>query len=101
MVSLLEADAATQLKIVAFRLIERNNIPLLVVVEPGPEFHFRVVYMGSRFDDATIDQMLENFKQILRQLTSNPDAPVASISHHGDDERQSLIDSFNQSLASL
>ena len=101
MVSLPEADAATQLKIVGFRLIERNNIPMLLVVEPGPQFHFRMVYMGSRFDEGTIDQILENFARILVELTSNPDASVASISHHGDHERQSLIDSFNQSLASL
>jgi len=74
---------------------------MLLVVEPGPQFHFRMVYMGSRFDEGTIDQILDNFRRILVELTSNPDASVASISHHGDHERQSLIDSFNQSLASL
>jgi hypothetical protein len=88
-------------KVVGVHLIERNNIPMLLVVEPGARFHFRIVYMGSRFDDNTIDQVLENFQRILMELINNPDAPVASISHHGDNERQSLIDSFNQSLASL
>jgi len=99
MVSMPKADAALQVEDI--KLIERNNIPLLVVVTPETRFHFRTVYMGSRFDDGTIDQLLENFKRILVELTSNPDALVASISHHGEHERQSLIDSFNQSLASL
>lgn len=99
MVSPPESDAALQVD--GFSCTERNNIPLLVVIEPGPRFNFRSVYMGSRFDDGTIDQLLQNFQRILVALTSNPDAAVASISPHGDNERQSLIDSFNQSLASI
>jgi hypothetical protein len=99
MVSMPAADAALQVE--EIQLIERNNIPLLVVITPGTQFHFRSVYMGSRFDDGTIDQILENFRRILVELTSNPDASVATISPHGDNERQSLIHSFNQSLASL
>ena len=100
MVSASHADTNT-VKVVGVHLIERNNIPMLLVVEPGARFHFRIVYMGSRFDDSTIDQILENFQRILMELINNAHAPVASISHHGDNERQSLIDSFNQSLASL
>lgn len=88
-------------KVVAARCVERNNIPMLLVAEPGERFVFRLIYRGSRFDDGTIDQLLENFKRILVEISNNPDAPVASISYHGDNERQSLIDSFNQSLASL
>ncbi len=88
-------------RVVGVHVIERNNIPMLLVVEPGKRFHFRIVYMGSRFDDSTIDQILENLQKILLEFTTDSDAAIASISHRGDNERQSLIDSFNQSLASL
>lgn len=88
-------------QVVGVSLIERNNVPLALVVEPGERFHFRIVYMGSRFDDVTIDRMLENFQRIIIDLTSNCDAPLSSISYQIDTERQLLIDSFNQSLASL
>lgn len=100
MVSAPEGDE-NAVKVVAIRFVERNNIPMLLVAEPGERFLFRLIYTGNRFDDGTIDQILENFQRILIELINNPDAPVASISHHGDDERQSLIESFNQSLASL
>lgn len=94
-------DSSSALQVVGVSLIERNNVPLALVIEPGERFHFRIVYMGSRFDDATIDRMLENFKRIIIDLTSNSDAPLSSISYQGNTERQSLIDTFNQSLASL
>lgn len=92
---------SSSVQVVGVSLIERNNVPLALVVEPGDRFHFRLVYMGSRFDDATIDRMLENFQRIIIDLTSNSDAALASISYQVDTERQLLIDSFNQSLASL
>ena len=94
-------DSSSAVQVVGVSLIERNNVPLALVVEPGDRFHFRIVYMGSRFDDATIDRMLENFQKIIIDLTNNSDAALASISYQVDTERQLLIDSFNQSLASL
>jgi surfactin family lipopeptide synthetase C len=92
---------SSTVKVVGVSLIERNNVPLALVVEPGTRFHFRIVYMGSRFDDATIDRMLENFQRILIELTTNSDAALSSISYQVHTERQLLIESFNQSLASL
>ncbi|HKV33862.1 MAG TPA: condensation domain-containing protein [Pyrinomonadaceae bacterium] len=94
-------DSSSSVQVAGVSLIERNNVPLALVVEPGDRFHFRLVYMGSRFDDATIDRMLENFKRIIIDLTNNSDAALSSISYQVDTERQLLIDSFNQSLASL
>jgi hypothetical protein len=94
-------DSSSAVQVVGVHLIERNNVPLALVVEPGDRFHFRIVYMGSRFDDATIDRMLENFQKIIIDLTNNSDAALSSVSYQVDTERQLLIDSFNQSLASL
>jgi non-ribosomal peptide synthetase component F len=92
---------SSTVKVVGVSLIERNNVPLALVVEPGTRFHFRIVYMGSRFDDATIDRMLENYQRIVVELVSNGEGALSSISYQADTERQLLIDSFNQSLASL
>jgi hypothetical protein len=88
-------------KVVRVALIERNSIPLALVIEPGSRLHLRIVYMGSRFDDSTIDGILDNLKQILVQLTTSSDVTLSSISYQAETERQFLIDSFNQSLASL
>jgi aspartate aminotransferase-like enzyme len=96
MVTMPESSAV---KVVGVSLIERNNVPLALVCEPGTRFHFRIVYMGSRFDDATIDRMLENFQRIVIELATNSGAALASLSYQVDTEKQLLIDSFNQSLA--
>jgi non-ribosomal peptide synthetase component F len=96
---MVQMPESSAVEVVAVSLIERNNVPLALVVEPGTRFHFRIVYMGSRFEDATIDRMLENFQRILVELITNAD--VSSISYQLENERQTLIDSFNQSLANL
>jgi hypothetical protein len=82
-------------------LLERNSAPLALVIEPGARLHVRLVYMGSRFDDTTIDEMLEKLQRILIELTTRSSAPVSSISYHEDEDVKLLIESFNQSLASL
>ena len=96
---MVQMPESSAVEVVAVSLIERNNVPLALVVEPGTRFHFRIVYMGSRFEDATVDRMLENFQRILVELITNAD--VSSISYQLENERQTLIDSFNQSLANL
>ena len=89
------------IKVVGVSLVERSNLPFALVVEPGAKFLFRAIYMGTRFDDATVDRILENFQRILVELANNAGAVLATISPQVDTERQLLIDSFNQSLASL
>jgi surfactin family lipopeptide synthetase C len=98
---LVSMPEAGSIQVIGVHLVERSNVPLALVVEPGPRLHFRIVYMGSRFEDATIDRILEIFQRILIELSSNSDAALSSISYQADTERQLLIDSFNQSLASL
>ncbi len=89
------------IEVISVALIERSNVPLALVVEPGPRLHLRIVYMGTRFEDATIDEMLEKLQRILIDLTTNPSAALSSISYQVDDDRRLLIDSFNQNFASL
>ncbi|HEY0728474.1 MAG TPA: condensation domain-containing protein, partial [Pyrinomonadaceae bacterium] len=88
-------------QVVGVSLVERSNLPLAFVVEPGAQFLFRVIYMANRFDDSTVDRILENFQRILVELATKPDALLSTIFSEVDNERQSLIDSFNQSLATL
>lgn len=89
------------IEVIRVSLIERNSAPLALVIEPGARLHLRLVYMGSRFDDTTIDEILERLQRTLIELTTRSSAPVSSISYHEDEELKPLIESFNQSLASL
>jgi hypothetical protein len=82
-------------------VIERTNVPLALVPNPAAELELKIVYMGSRFDEATIVDMLEKLRRILIDLTKNSQATLSSISYQVAAERQFLIESFNQSLASV
>ena len=88
-------------ELVNVEVIERSHLPLALVPHPGCPMELKIVYMGSRFDDATIERLAENLERILVELTIDPDAPLSSISYQPDNERRFLIESFNQSLASV
>lgn len=88
-------------KVVHIGVIERTNVPLTLVPAPASQLELKIVYMGSRFEDATIADLLEKLRRILVELTTNSSASLSSISYQVAAERQLLIESFNQSLASL
>ena len=88
-------------ELVNVEVIERSHLPLALVPHPGCPMELKFVYMGSRFDEVTIERLMENLERILVELTIDPDAPLASISYQANTERQFLIESFNQSLASV
>jgi len=88
-------------EVINIAVIERSNVPLALVPNAGPRLSLKIVYMGSRFEDATIDRLLENFSRILVELTTARHAELSSISYQVKTEQQFLIDSFNQDLASL
>ena len=89
------------IEVINVEVIERSNVPLALVPNPAPRLALKIVYMGSRFEDATIERILENLSRILTELPANAEAALATINYQVDTERQLLIDSFNQSLASL
>jgi Condensation domain len=89
------------IELVNVEVIERSHLPLALVPHPGSPMELKIVYMGSRFEDATIYRIMENLQRILLELTVDADAPLSSISYQADTERRFLIDSFNQSLASV
>ena len=85
------------LKVLAIKSTERTNVPLALIVEPGSQLRFKIVYQRSRFDDITIDRIIQNLHRILISITTNPEATLSSLSAC-EDEKTSLIESFNQSL---
>jgi hypothetical protein len=92
---------STGVKVVHIGVTERTNVPLVLIPNPATQLDLKIVYMGSRFDEATIADMLEKLRRILIDLTKNSQATLSSISYQVAAERQFLIESFNQSLASV
>jgi amino acid adenylation domain-containing protein len=81
---------------------ERTHIPLALVAEPGERLNLRIVYQRSRFDDATVERVLENLQRLLAETANDPEATFSSLAAAvSAAERRALRDSFSRSLASL
>jgi hypothetical protein len=92
---------SANVKLVHVEVVERSHLPLALVPHPGSPMELKIIYMGSRFEDATIERLMDNLQRILLGLIADPNAPLSSISYQADNERRFLIESFNQSLASV
>ncbi|HSE18779.1 MAG TPA: amino acid adenylation domain-containing protein [Pyrinomonadaceae bacterium] len=86
------------LKVLAIKTTERTNVPLAVIIEPGSQLRFKIVYQRTRFGDVTIERMIRNLQRILTWMSTNSEAALSSLPTFCDDERTNLIESFNQSL---
>jgi hypothetical protein len=89
------------IEVVDIGVTERTNVPLTLIPNPASRLELKIVYMGSRFDETTIADMSERLQRILIELTANASAPLSSISYQAPSQRQQLIESFTQTLASL
>jgi amino acid adenylation domain-containing protein len=85
------------LKVLGIKSTERTNVPLAVIVEPGTQLRFKIVYQRSRCDDVTIDRIIQNLHRILISMTTHSEVAPSSLSTH-QEEKTSLIESFNQVL---
>jgi len=98
-VSLSESEG---LRLVEMISTEKTNYPLAIIVEPGLRLRLKIVYNRGRFDDATIDRLIDHLHRSLTEMTTDPGACLASVlSTHTEAERKRLINSFNQALESF
>jgi amino acid adenylation domain-containing protein/non-ribosomal peptide synthase protein (TIGR01720 family) len=67
------------LEITNVRTISRTNYQITIVVTPDERLGVRVVYDGSRFESAAIDQLLENLTAILARFAERPETPLGEI----------------------
>jgi amino acid adenylation domain-containing protein len=93
----LELSESVGLKVLGVKSTERTNVPLAVIVEPGVQLRFKIVYHRSRLDDVTIDRIAENLQRVLTSMTANSEASLSRLSGR-EAEKSVLIQSFNQSF---
>ncbi|MCI0731616.1 MAG: condensation domain-containing protein, partial [Chloroflexi bacterium] len=67
----------------------RNNFPFTVKVVPWQELEIHILYQAGRFEVATIDHVLAQFRVVLEYLVARPEAGVAEL-------RQALEESEQQ-----
>nr|QEO74372.1 condensation domain-containing protein [uncultured bacterium] len=74
---------------------EMTNYPLIVLAVPGRRLSLRVGYDRRRFDDATIERMLEHLERLLKGLVSDPDRRVSELTMLSESEQRQLLVEWN------
>jgi amino acid adenylation domain-containing protein/non-ribosomal peptide synthase protein (TIGR01720 family) len=67
------------LRVGRVRSLERSNYPLTIWAIPGRELMLKIGYMTRRFDDATINELLKDYRTLLEAIASNPQRCISEL----------------------
>jgi non-ribosomal peptide synthetase component F len=88
-------DEGEGLQIPDVRSFERNNYPLAILVMPGAQLAFQAIYDSRRFDDVTINRMLQHLSILLEGIATHPDWQLIDISLLIEDRESPALPSFD------
>ena len=74
---------------------EKTNDPLTIVAFPGEKLSVKISYDTARFDEDTIERMLEHLQNILEGIAENPYRKVGDLPLISQSERQKLLVEWN------
>lgn len=77
-----------------------TNYPMTVVIYPGDELGLHLSYDRRWFDEATVSQLLADFKRLLLALGSQFEARFDALPLLGTPEREHLLEACNRSQRS-
>ncbi|GCF07291.1 non-ribosomal peptide synthetase [Dictyobacter arantiisoli] len=63
----------------SIKVAEQTSYPITLIVIPGQQLKFKVLYDRERFSSAPITQMLQQLEQILVDFTQKADRPLTEI----------------------
>jgi len=77
------------------QIFQKTNYPLTLVAVPTPTLTLRIGYETQRFDDATIERLLEQLRFLLETLAEQLDRRVTDVDFMAAAERQRLLVEWN------
>ncbi|MGA9770779.1 MAG: condensation domain-containing protein [Blastocatellia bacterium] len=78
--------------------VERANVPLALVIEPGAELSLALRYDSRRFESATIRRILDHFQHLLDSMAERPEDILSSLSLTSEQDMAQLTDAFMADL---
>jgi len=81
--------------------LNRPHYPLSVTVVPDSSLVVKLTYDRRRFDDATVERMLEHFKHLLEGIAARPQARVCELSLLSAGEKRQQLFTWNQTATEL
>ena len=86
---------SSEIEVRAAETFERSHYPMTCYVMPGEHLTVRLTYQQARFDDAAVNQFLDRFAVIARELVEHPDRPLGRIVLLTEHEHARAIDEWN------
>ncbi|MFD6306790.1 amino acid adenylation domain-containing protein, partial [Streptomyces sp. NPDC060223] len=71
------------------------HYPLTVVVTPGERVEVRLEYRADAFDAPTVQAVAARLAELLRQIATRPDTPVAALTPLTATERRQVVHDWN------
>jgi amino acid adenylation domain-containing protein/non-ribosomal peptide synthase protein (TIGR01720 family) len=78
---------------------DRTNYPLALLVGAGQGLNLRLIYDTSRFDAATISQLLERLQVVLTAMADDPDSRLGDLPLMSAIERHYVLVGWNETHA--
>ncbi|WP_164003036.1 non-ribosomal peptide synthetase, partial [Pyxidicoccus caerfyrddinensis] len=91
------ADLASSLRLKDVEAYERTNYPLTLFVLPGQALRLRAVYDSPRFEPASMQRLLEHWRNALLSLASA--SRVGDVSLLSEAERHQVLVEWNDTAA--
>jgi amino acid adenylation domain-containing protein len=85
-----------ELNIGQFNFVERANLPLTVMMAVREQSKIGADYDQSRFDAATIKRMLCHLRQLLADMTGDPERRLGDLDFLTDSERRQILEDFSR-----
>ncbi len=98
---LLEAGRQRELRLDEARPLDSTHYPVTLIVTPGRELGFRLLYERSRIEAGTATRWLEQLAWLLSRLPVLAGLPVGALSILTPAERQAILAEDNDTAAGI
>jgi hypothetical protein len=78
--------------------VERSNVPLALIIEPGVELSLALRFDSRRFESATVRRILDHFQHLLVTMAERPEDDLSSLSVTTERDMAQLTDAFMMDL---
>jgi amino acid adenylation domain-containing protein/non-ribosomal peptide synthase protein (TIGR01720 family) len=83
-----------------FELFEQTNLPITLMTAPAESMPLKIAYDSLRFDSESIGRMLGHLAHLLERLAADPERTVADWPMLPEQERQQLLNDWNDTQSS-
>ncbi|NNF13170.1 MAG: amino acid adenylation domain-containing protein, partial [Gemmatimonadetes bacterium] len=78
-------------------IVDASNYPLALLIRPGSQIEYELVYDPALYSDAMATRIVEHFRTLVAGLAGAPDQTVGSIPLMSAEESRQVLEEWNDS----